>query len=169
MFERHVSSSSKQSKMTKDNSGFVKSRVKGTVNYAPFENLDKLDEASLREIRKYQIYPFRSIHESCRHIPYNSGKKNFFDKTGRESFEGQQNTPKIPPNSVCNTRAWYSGADDPHAVFQYKFKVPDDANEYTVMWDYNVGLVRMTPFFKCCKYSKVCSLDPLPCSPKWRK
>ena len=22
------------------------------------------------------------------------------------------------------------------------------------MWDYNVGLVRMTPFFKCCKYSK---------------
>lgn len=24
------------------------------------------------------------------------------------------------------------------------------------MWDYNVGLVRMTPFFKCCKYSKVC-------------
>lgn len=23
------------------------------------------------------------------------------------------------------------------------------------MWDYNVGLVRMTPFFKCCKYSKV--------------
>ena len=25
------------------------------------------------------------------------------------------------------------------------------------MWDYNVGLVRMTPFFKSCKYSKVCS------------
>lgn len=24
------------------------------------------------------------------------------------------------------------------------------------MWDYNVGLVRMTPFFKSCKYSKVC-------------
>lgn len=23
------------------------------------------------------------------------------------------------------------------------------------MWDYNVGLVRVTPFFKCCKYSKV--------------
>lgn len=26
------------------------------------------------------------------------------------------------------------------------------------MWDYNVGLVRMTPFFKCCKYSKVVCL-----------
>jgi hypothetical protein len=24
------------------------------------------------------------------------------------------------------------------------------------MWDYNIGLVRITPFFKSCKYSKVC-------------
>ncbi len=40
-------------------------------------------------------------------------------------------------------------------VFQYTFKVPGDEREYTVMWDYNVGLVRITPFFKCCKYSKV--------------
>ena len=39
------------------------------------------------------------------------------------------------------------------AVFQYVFKVEDA--EYVVMWDYNVGLVRMTPFFKCCKYPKV--------------
>lgn len=27
------------------------------------------------------------------------------------------------------------------------------------MWDYNVGLVRVTPFFKCCKYSKVRNLE----------
>jgi len=33
--------------------------------------------------------------------------------------------------------------------------LPDDDVEYTVMWDYNVGLVRMTPFFKCCNYPKV--------------
>lgn len=46
-------------------------------------------------------------------------------------------------------------ADGHHAVFQYIFKVPGDDAEYTVMWDYNVGLVRMTPFFKCCRYSKV--------------
>lgn len=44
---------------------------------------------------------------------------------------------------------------DLHTVYQYTFKVPGDSSEYTVMWDYNVGLVRMTPFFKCCKYSKV--------------
>lgn len=75
--------------MAKDTSGFVKSRAKGTVNYPPFETLD---EASLREIQHYRIHPFGRIQEFCRHIPYNSGKKNFFDKTGRESFEGQQNT-----------------------------------------------------------------------------
>lgn len=85
MFERHILSSAKPSKMTKDTSGFVKSRAKGTVNYPPYE---KLDDASLGEIRHYQIYPFGRIQEFCRHIPYNSGKKNFFDKTGRESFEG---------------------------------------------------------------------------------
>lgn len=43
---------------------------------------------------------------------------------------------------------------DPILVFQYVFKIPGDETEYAVMWDYNVGLVRMTPFFKCCKYSK---------------
>ena len=41
------------------------------------------------------------------------------------------------------------------AVFQYTFRMPGDDREYTVMWDYNIGLVRVTPFFKCCKYSKV--------------
>ena len=48
-------------------------------------------------------------------------------------------------------------ATDNKIVFQYNFQVPNDEKEYTVMWDYNIGLVRITPFFKCCKYSKVCS------------
>lgn len=47
-------------------------------------------------------------------------------------------------------------ANNPCVVFQYTFQVPNDDTEYTVMWDYNVGLVRMTPFFKCCNYPKVC-------------
>ncbi|KAI1802189.1 hypothetical protein F4811DRAFT_573180 [Daldinia bambusicola] len=99
------------------------SRPKGVVNFPPFENLD---EASLRQVRKFRVCPFGNIQDQSRHIPYNSTKKGFFEKTGRESFE----------------------------VFQYTFKVPGDETEYTVMWDYNVGLVRMTPFFKCCKYPK---------------
>lgn len=61
-----------------------------SVNYAPFEDLD---EPSLREVRRFQVRPFGSIRETSRHIPYNSGKKDFFAKTGRESFEGMSWTP----------------------------------------------------------------------------
>ncbi|KAI1487176.1 hypothetical protein F5X96DRAFT_687343 [Biscogniauxia mediterranea] len=110
-------------KMPKDAAVFTKSKPKGVVNFFPFE---RLDQASLRQVRKFQVYPLGKIQEYSRHIPYNSGKKDFYEKTGRESFE----------------------------VFQYVFRVPGDDTEYTVMWDYNVGLVRMTPFFKCCKYPK---------------
>ena len=44
---------------------------------------------------------------------------------------------------------------DVDAVFQYTFKMPGEDKEYNVMWDYNIGLVRITPFFKCCEYGKV--------------
>jgi hypothetical protein len=41
-------------------------------------------------------------------------------------------------------------------VFQYTYRVPGDVNTtYTVVWDYNVGLVRITPFFKTLKFTKV--------------
>ncbi|KAI1437969.1 hypothetical protein GGR50DRAFT_571149 [Xylaria sp. CBS 124048] len=110
-------------KMPKDAAVFTKSKPKGDINFKPYENLD---EASLELVRRFQVYPFGEIQHYSRHIPYNSGKKDFFEKTGRESFE----------------------------VFQYIFKVPGDDTEYVVMWDYNIGLVRMTSFFKCCKYPK---------------
>ncbi|KAK4130572.1 hypothetical protein BT67DRAFT_217408 [Trichocladium antarcticum] len=98
-------------------------KAKGVVNFPPFETLD---DAALREIRRFQVHPFGSIQDTCRRIPYNSGKKDFYSKTGREFFE----------------------------VFQYEFRVPGDDTPYTIMWDYSVGLVRMTPFFKCRGYSK---------------
>ncbi|KAI1756935.1 hypothetical protein F4782DRAFT_548026 [Xylaria castorea] len=110
-------------KVPKDAAVFTKSKPKGAINFQPYEDLD---EISLHRVRKFQVYPLGKIREYSRHIPYNSGKKDFFEKTGRESFE----------------------------VFQYVFKVPGDDAEYAVMWDYNIGLVRMTPFFKCCKYPK---------------
>ncbi|KAK0101915.1 hypothetical protein ONS95_001273 [Cadophora gregata] len=116
-------SSSKKAKMTKDGAVFSKGTPKGEVNFPPFE---RFDEDVLREVQKFQIYPLGNIQEYAQHIPYNSEKKTFLEKTGRESFE----------------------------VFKYVFKVPGDDKEYVVMWDYNVGLVRITPFFKCCKYSK---------------
>lgn len=57
-------------------------------------------------------------------------------------------------------------------MFQYEFKVPGDDKAYSVLWDYQVGLVRITPFFKCCKYSKVswlaCSDNKISDSPRQR-
>ncbi len=125
----------------------AKSKPKGIVRYPPFENLDA---ASLREMRKFDVYPSSHFQDLCRHIPYNSGKKDFYHKTGRDSFEGELTHSK-PPAAESGQPINF-----PCVVFQYTFKVPSDDSEYVVMWDYNVGLVRMTPFFKCCKYQKVC-------------
>ncbi|KAK4647114.1 uncharacterized protein QC761_122640 [Podospora bellae-mahoneyi] len=102
--------------------------VRGMVNYPPFEDLDA---ASLHEVHRFHVSDLREIQSNCRRIPYHSQKKDFYQKTGRESFE----------------------------VFEYSFRLPRDSrlrsdNTYTVMWDYNVGLVRMTPFFKCLEYGK---------------
>jgi hypothetical protein len=65
---------------------FSRSRPRGHVKYPPYEHVD---EASLREIQNFSVFPFGRIEECCAHIPYNSGKKDFFEKTGRESFEGE--------------------------------------------------------------------------------
>ncbi|KFX89286.1 hypothetical protein V490_07109 [Pseudogymnoascus sp. VKM F-3557] len=109
--------------MSKDGAVFFKGKVMGTVMFPPFENLDP---ASIREVEKYNVFPLGEIVKYPRHIPYNSEKKSFLEKTGRHSFE----------------------------VFQYTFRLPGEEKEHTVMWDYNIGLVRITPFFKCCNYSK---------------
>ncbi|EJT77885.1 hypothetical protein GGTG_02988 [Gaeumannomyces tritici R3-111a-1] len=107
---------------------FPTPQTKGAVNYPPHESLD---DRSLAEVRRFQVEPFGAIRETCRHIPYNSNKKDFGAKTGMESLE----------------------------VFEYTFyardkKDPEKKNKWTVLWDYNVGLVRITNFFKCMGYSK---------------
>ncbi|KAM3077022.1 hypothetical protein ACMFMG_003511 [Clarireedia jacksonii] len=120
--------STKKPKMTKNDVGFAKGKIRGDITYPPFDNLD---EETKRKVEDFGIHMLGGIETD--HIPYsnktNDPKKDFFLKTGRESFE----------------------------VFRYDFKVPDcdDKNKtYTVMWDYEVGLVRITPFFKCFKYAK---------------
>jgi hypothetical protein len=55
------------------------------VNYPPFENVD---EATRLKIAEFNIPEFGIITHSREHIPYNSAKKDFFAKTGRESIEG---------------------------------------------------------------------------------
>ena len=134
----------KRSKMSKDGAVFAKSKTKGDVNYLPFE---QLSHEMRCEVERFQVYPLGKIEDYSRHIPYNSEKKSFLEKTGRESFEGGLS---IFDHMTCH---WWDVL-----VFQYIFRLPDDEKDYTVMWDYNVGLVRITSFFKCCNYSKVCSL-----------
>ena len=139
----------KRPKMAKDAAVFAKGKTKGEIRYKPCE----IQTGEVAEQhKKLQVYPIGHITEYCRHIPYNSEKKSFLEKTGRESFEGEQ----FFERTVLTHDTNYS------IVFQYTFKVPGDEREYTVMWDYNVGLVRITPFFKCCKYSKVSTLAPPP-------
>ena len=51
----------------------------------------------------------------------------------------------------------------PSPVYHYNFRMPgDDATKdaHCVMWDYNIGLVRITAVFKSLNYPKVFS-------PKW--
>jgi hypothetical protein len=71
--------------MRKDSAIFTKGKIKGDVNFPPFENFD---EDTIRELKKFKVYPLGRVQEFCRHIPYNSEKKTFLEKTGRESFEG---------------------------------------------------------------------------------
>jgi hypothetical protein len=70
-------------------SSITKAKPRGAIKYPPFESVD---EISLREIRRFRVAPFGRIQECCAHIPYNSGKKDFFSKTGRESFEGKKSS-----------------------------------------------------------------------------
>jgi hypothetical protein len=62
-----------------------KSKTQGPVRFPPFE---VVDEAANQHIARYQISSFGQIQQCCEHIPYNSTKKDFYEKTGRESIEG---------------------------------------------------------------------------------
>ncbi|KAK5175768.1 uncharacterized protein LTR77_000908 [Saxophila tyrrhenica] len=111
-----------------------------SVNYPAFEIHERpicLSRADQDELyRKHKLFKMKTatkdgsgcISDVTKHIPYSSDKKGFGEKTGRDGFN----------------------------VFEYSFQLPDegDGKPYTVMWDYENGLVRITPFFKACKYSK---------------
>jgi hypothetical protein len=75
-----------KAKMSKDGAVFSKGKIKGRVVFPPCETLDP---DSLRTVRKFKVFPLGEIAMYPRHIPYNSEKKSFLEKTGRESFEGR--------------------------------------------------------------------------------
>ncbi|PLN86423.1 hypothetical protein BDW42DRAFT_190013 [Aspergillus taichungensis] len=124
--------------MAKDAPIFNRGRVRGECRFAPCEHRDA---ELLRLHREFQIHPMADIAEFPRHIPYNSDKKSFQEKTGRGGFE----------------------------VFQYTFKIPGQDKLWTVMWDYNIGLVRTTHLFKCLDYSKTTPAKVLNANPGLRE
>lgn len=72
--------------MSKDAPVFSKGKVKGQIRYPPWENYNG---ELATELDRYSVYPLGRISEYHRHIPYNSDKKSFLEKTGRGSFEGE--------------------------------------------------------------------------------
>jgi len=134
----------KTQKLAKDAPVFRKGRPKGDVQFPPHEAGHNVE--LLTQHMKFQVFPRGEIASYVHRIPYSSDKKTFLEKTGRDAFEGTSKHVSFVQNYLANTLL---------PVFQYTFKLPDEDKEYTVMWDYNIGLVRVTTFFKCCKYSKV--------------
>lgn len=138
--------------------GITIPKVKGAVNYPPYElheydidiPLDQRQELS-RQHKLFRVSPHSEkeddyIADCTRHIPYSSDKKTFGGKTGRDGFNGK----------LRHTASTLSMQLTMSIVFQYIFYVPGESTKYTVMWDYDNGLVRITPFFKACHYTKVC-------------
>ena len=76
----------KKPKLAKDAAVYKRGKPKGTVNYPPFESVD---EELLAQQQDFGLHPVGNIADFPRHIPYNSDKKSFLDKTARESFEGR--------------------------------------------------------------------------------
>ena len=145
---KHEVPPAKRQRLAKDAAIFTKCRPRGKVRFPPHEAGG--DDALSAQYKAFQIHPMGNIGDYCRHIPYNSEKKSFLTKTGRDCFEGK----------FASVWLFYTLFTEilNVIVFQYEFKVPGEDKVYTVMWDYNIGLVRVTPFFKCCEYSKVSQL-----------
>jgi hypothetical protein len=133
---RYTDDTRRKPKICKDSPVFLRGSTRGELRYPPFEYSDDTlvpgTDKTLKEFHdELHLFPRGSIGEYPRHIPYNSEKRVFLEKTGRDFFN----------------------------VFQYQFRVPwDEEKNYTMLWDYNTGLVRTTPLFKCCGFGKVSQL-----------
>lgn len=79
--------SRKKQKISKDAAVFNAGPIRGECRYPPHEEHDDF-LAAKHEV--FNIYPVGNIATYARHIPYNSEKKLFLEKTGREYFEGME-------------------------------------------------------------------------------
>lgn len=79
--------SRKKQKISKDAAVFKPGPIRGECRYPPHEEHDDLLAA---KHEMFNVYPVGSIANYARHIPYNSEKKLFLEKTGRDYFEGMR-------------------------------------------------------------------------------
>lgn len=79
----------KRQKIAKDAPIFSEgNQTIGHVNYPPYEGDG--DHNLRAEHERFQVFPLGEIRrKGVRHIPYNSDKKDFLDKTGRDAFESK--------------------------------------------------------------------------------
>lgn len=135
-----------KSKRTRDSSDLSYTKPQGLINYSPHE---ALDEVAYNQMRPFDVWPFGQIAHYCAHIPYSSDKKDVFEKTGRDNFNGEPFPPFLArPESFVDKACL--------EVFVYRFTDPNDRQtSYDVMWDYLGGFVRISPFFKSLKHKKV--------------
>ena len=77
--------SRKKQKMCKDTAAFVKGNIHGECRYPAYENNS---EKLASKHRQHSLRPDGRIMDFARHVPYNSEKKPFLQKTQRDGFEG---------------------------------------------------------------------------------
>lgn len=76
----------KRTKMVKDGAVFRAGSVHGELRYPPCE---ERDEHLTKLHTEWRLHPMGKIADYPRHIPYQSEKKSFQERTGRDSFHGR--------------------------------------------------------------------------------
>ena len=144
----------KKAKEIKDAPRYEEGEPIGPVSYPPFEADNEHLE---KQYERFSISPRNGIAKYPRNVPYSSDKKQFQAKTGRDSFNGM----------TADISKSFEAIDRLFEVFQYTFRYQEanddmeylpketDPHDWRVVWDYNIGLVRITPFFKSQQYQKV--------------
>ena len=77
----------KKAKLTKDAPVFSPGPVRGECRFPPDEYQD---EKLATYHQQFEVSPFGEIADYPRHIPYNSEKNSFLEKTRREYLEGHR-------------------------------------------------------------------------------
>lgn len=157
--ERSQTQPNKKARVAKDAPVFVPGDTQGEVRYPP---CTEQSAKSREEHTRFKIYPaVEDIAKYPRHIPYSSDKKKLMIKTGRESFEGKSMSSFFPRSLLLSVRMHKMEesllTESIRTVYQYTFKKPGEEKIWTIMWDYNIGLVRTTHLFKCLNFPKVIS------------